>query len=452
MSVVRTSVRYVEGEIDAAMRAIQDAVRFLQSVCLHAQTNPQVLARLDALKTIAWQWPSIERRFTAHLVAEADPHQFGEACWREVLSLRLRITRAEANRRLRAARRFGPRRALTGEELPAELAHVAEAVADGRLGPEHENVIRKTLDRLPGWVDDATRDRIEADLTAHGSNLDADGLRKVAQHLVDLIDPDGAEPDEDLQQRRRSLVVGPQGADGMREVRGRVDPVTGALLDVVIAKHGAPHTRDGELDTRSQEQRNHDALRTALSIAVDSKEMGQLNGIPATIVVTTTLGELESAAGWAHTGGGTRLPMRDVIAAAANAHHYLAVFDDHTEEVLYLGRAKRNATAAQRLALFARDRGCTKPGCSRPFYQTQAHHAVKDFAAGGNTDIDELALACQPHNNLIEQTDWRTTRTNGRTQWIPPQPLDTGQPRINNYHHPQRYLTERHGGNDDDGG
>ena len=28
----------------------------------------------------------------------------------------------------------------------------------------------------------------------------------------------------------------------------------------------------------------------------------------------------------------------------------------------------------------------------------------------------------------------------GRTEWIPPPNLDTGHARVNNYHHPERYL------------
>ena len=35
----------------------------------------------------------------------------------------------------------------------------------------------------------------------------------------------------------------------------------------------------------------------------------------------------------------------------------------------------------------------------------------------------------------------RHIRRDGRTEWIPPPNLDTGQDRINNYHHPERFLT-----------
>ncbi len=48
-------------------------------------------------------------------------------------------------------------------------------------------------------------------------------------------------------------------------------------------------------------------------------------------MATTTVSELERAAGRAHTGGGNRLPMRDLIRMAARSRQYLAVFDDHTE-------------------------------------------------------------------------------------------------------------------------
>ncbi|MFV0495512.1 MAG: hypothetical protein ACK5M9_10895, partial [Mycobacterium sp.] len=47
------------------------------------------------------------------------------------------------------------------------------------------------------------------------------------------------------------------------------------------------------------------------------------------------------------------------------------------------------------------------------------------------------------HNRLAEN-GW-TTRKNsrGHTEWIPPPHLDTGQPRVNNFHHPERHFTRR---------
>ncbi|OOK78887.1 hypothetical protein BZL30_1937 [Mycobacterium kansasii] len=64
-------------------------------------------------------------------------------------------------------------------------------------------------------------------------------------------------------------------------------------------------------------QRNHDALTAGLRALLASGELGRHNGLPASIIVTTTLAELEAAAGQGLTGAGTILPMSDVIRLAA---------------------------------------------------------------------------------------------------------------------------------------
>jgi uncharacterized protein DUF222 len=144
--------------------------------------------------------------------------------------------------------------------------------------------------------------------------------------------------------------------------------------------------------------------------------------------------------GFALTGGGTLLPMRDVIRMAAHANHYLVVYENHRQVPLYFGRSKRLASPGQRIVLHDRDRGCTRPGCTVSGYYCQVHH-VNGWAATGQTNIDELTLACGPDNRLIETTDWSTrTRHDGLIEWIAPPDLDTGQDRINRYHHPERML------------
>ena len=172
-----------------------------------------------------------------------------------------------------------------------------------------------------------------------------------------------------------------------------------------------------------------------------SGQLGSHNGLPVTLIVSTTLKELESGRGHAVTAGGSLLPMSEVIRQAAAAHHYLVVFDDHTECPLYLGRSRRLASAAQRIVLYAKDRGCTFPGCTAPAYHSEVHHASADWADGGQTNITDETLACGPDNRRVKPGGWHTRkRKDGRTEWIPPPHLDTGQARVNNYHHPERYL------------
>ena len=89
--------------------------------------------------------------------------------------------------------------------------------------------------------------------------------------------------------------------------------------------------------------------------------------------------------------------------------HYLAVFDDHTERPLYLGRQKRIATADQRLTCYARDHGL-HPNCLEPGYHCEVHHSP-DWADGGRTDADKLYFACGCHHGMASRGALRTEVT-----------------------------------------
>jgi hypothetical protein len=76
-----------------------------------------------------------------------------------------------------------------------------------------------------------------------------------------------------------------------------------------------------------------------------------------------------------------------------------------------------------------------------PAYHSEVHHRSADWAEGGQTNVDDETLACGRDNRHVRPGGWRTRKlADGRTEWIPPPHLDTGQTRVNNYHHPERYL------------
>jgi hypothetical protein len=212
---------------------------------------------------------------------------------------------------------------------------------------------------------------------------------------------------------------------------------------------GTPSQEQIDSDTRSVGQRNHDALTAIGRHALSSGELGQHNGLPVTVIVSTTLAELESGHGSGVTAGGTLLPMATVIRLASHAHHYLVVYDTHTHVPLYLGRTRRCASPGQRIVLHDRDRGCTFPGCTVPGYGTQVHHVI-GWQRDGQTNIDVEVLACGKHNRYAEAGRQVRIRTNGTVEWIPPPELDTGQPRTNTYHHPDRMLKEPDADPEDD--
>ncbi len=170
-----------------------------------------------------------------------------------------------------------------------------------------------------------------------------------------------------------------------------------------------------------------------------STDLGQHNGLPATIIVSTTLAELESASGHALTGGGTLLPMHDVIRLASHAH-YLRIFTRGRELGLY--HTKRIATPGQRIVLYAKDRGCSFPTAK---CRATSPRYTMDLPQCQQTNIDDLALGCGPHHQLVTSGGWTTRKlSDGTTEWIPPAHLDssgsTGQPRTNTYFHPEKLL------------
>ena len=442
-------------DVVAAYAELESAFDKVLGLSTDALMHPELVVVLGRMERIVRRAPAVAHPIINRLVAEASPQALGGKSLNDVLCTGLRISKSEATRRIADARDLGPRTAMTGETLEPQLPRTAAAQERGDLGAEHVKIIRDFFKHLPSWVDYQTRELAETDLARHGARLKPEELGKAAERLMALLHPDGEYSDAE-RARRRFLTIGKQGSDGMSEVRGRLDPQGRATLDAVLAKSAAPGMCnpedetpcvDGEpdpeavrRDTRSQGQRNHDALTAMGRSVLASGELGKHNGLPATIIVSTTLQALESAAGQAITGGGTLLPMKDVIGLASHAHHYLAVYDKHTREPLYLGRTKRLASAAQRIVLYNLEGGCTRPGCTAPPYQCQVHHIQGWAAEHGPTDINLLALACPPDNRLAEEGWTVRKRKDGRTEWTPPPHLDTGQARVNNYHHPEKYL------------
>jgi hypothetical protein len=230
-------------------------------------------------------------------------------------------------------------------------------------------VIRSFWHRLPDFVDAETRQKAEAQLARLGSAHRPDELSKLADKLTDCLNPDGDFTNDD-HARRRGITIGKQDIDGMSPISGYLTPEARAGWDAVLAKlaapgmcnpadlspciNGAPAQAAIDNDTRSAGQRNHDALAALTRAALASGDLGKHNVLPASIIVTTTLKELEAGAGTALTGGGTLLPMSDVIRLASHAHHYLAIFDEGQAIGLY--HTKRLASPGQRIVLYAKDR------------------------------------------------------------------------------------------------
>ncbi|RAV17216.1 HNH nuclease [Mycolicibacterium sp. GF69] len=371
--------------------------------------------------------------------------------WMDKVWARVRVAPNEIRRRVRMAALIRPRRSLTGPMLPPVLPLVAQAVEDGAIGEDHLKVIEDTLKKLPSNISEQDRTEVQASLVREASKNDAEVLRRVARKIDEIFNPDGHYDEED-RARRRGMTLGRQGRDGMSRFSGYIDPETRCYVEAVTAAvRPGRHLPDGNTaelrDDRSMAQRCHDGIKLGLKAGIASGGLGAHRGHAVTVIVRTTLAELNQAAhavidptvsipGPACTGGDTALPMRDLIRMAADAIHYLAVFDDHSERPLYLGRQKRVATADQRIVCYARDGGCTRPNCTAPGYHCEVHHSP-GFAANGETNADMLFFACVPDHKLVTDGHWRTEITDaGRLAWTD----GNRPPEVNHAHHPEELL------------
>ncbi|WP_263425241.1 HNH endonuclease signature motif containing protein, partial [Mycobacterium avium] len=205
--------------------------------------------------------------------------------------------------------------------------------------------------------------------------------------MADVLNPDGTFTEED-RARQRGLTLGHQQPDGMSALRGWLTPEARATLEAVLAKLAAPGmcnplddtpcvdgapTQDAiEHDPRSTSQRNHDGLNAALRAMLASGKLVSTTGCRPPSSSPPRWPSWKRPPGAGLTGGGTILPMSDVIRLARHARHYLAIFDKGKAPALY--HTKRLASPGQRIVLYAKDRGCSAPGCTVLGYYCEVHH------------------------------------------------------------------------------
>ena len=438
-----------------ALAVLVGAVQAVAGLDWDALSVAERLGALERLERVRRRAGACSLSLTWSLAGCGD-QELGGVCAKVIADV-VRISPAEARRRLRDAAQLQPRTSLTGQRVPAVLPATATAWHAGLLDVEHLRAVQKFVRDLPDDIHPATAARAEAFLAEQAAELRLDQVEVLADRFAVTLNPDGRYSDDYRAAQRGFLWCGRQRPDGMSVGRLTATPELRAMLDAWLARFAAPgmcNPEDGQpvtagepkqsavdRDRRQYAQRQHDALAALVRGQLGDPKLGQHNGLPVTVIASTTLDQLSNATGHAVTAGGTLLPMRDVIRMAAHAYHYLCVFDQHTERALYLGRARRIATADQRIVLHSKDRGCTAPGCDLPGYLCQTHH-VDEWADGGHTDIDRLTFACGQHHRLITRGGWRTRkRKDGSTEWLPPPglPLRGG---ANTYHYPERVIPD----------
>ena len=388
------------------------------------------------------------------ITAVSDRAAYRRAGWirlNQFLGFGLRLGPGEVKRRTLAASKVARLTNLRGEVLDPALPATASALADGAISGAHVLVISEVMRLIPDRVPADVVADAEAHLADAARTLAPSDLKSVGYRLLAHLDPDGQVTDERDRQRQRELTLARQDLRLMSRLSAHLTPQVRAKLDLILTAWAAPGFNNPDdpeslrgaadapgidpaareaaaaRDLRSPGQRNHDALEALLDFVLTHNGLGAPGKLSGSLVITADLTDLAAGTGIALTATGTRLPVSTLVDIAADTVPYLEVFADATREVLYLGRGRRLATKAQRLAIFGRDRGCTAPGCDRPFAMTEAHH-MPDWQYGGPTDIDHLGAACGGHNRAASSgpARWDTSILDaeagadaGRVGWKP---------------------------------
>jgi Domain of unknown function (DUF222) len=191
----------------------------------------------------------------------------------------LRLSPSEANARVQAARRLGPRETVTGEVLEPVFPAVAAAQAAGAVSVEQARVITATIEELPATVRRQHAEQVEQTLVAAAARFDPVTLGWLGRHLQAVLDPDGTLASEEDQQRRRAATLTPH-RDGSGDLRAHLTPETLAKVQAALLPLAAPRPCRDVKDDRSAPQRRHDALDAAVSLLLRSGQLPASGGTP----------------------------------------------------------------------------------------------------------------------------------------------------------------------------
>ncbi|MDQ0213226.1 DUF222 domain-containing protein [Arthrobacter bambusae] len=109
----------------------------------------------------------------------------------------LRISAADARRRLALARELLPGRSLSGQPVPARHGETAAALASGVIGSSAAGIITMAVAKVRPLCAPEKAAEMEHALARTAAENDQDFLARVARRWVEAIDQDGPEPSEE---------------------------------------------------------------------------------------------------------------------------------------------------------------------------------------------------------------------------------------------------------------
>ncbi|MBM7786466.1 HNH endonuclease signature motif containing protein [Tenggerimyces flavus] len=312
------------------------------------------------------------------------------------------------------------------------LPTAGAALCAGEISVDQVHAIAHTITTLPK---DAPLGEVDKTLTDHAQTLGPTPLRKLGNHVLELVAPDVAhqilqaqvEREERDADKTAYFHLSQDPDSGMWRFSGRTDKDTGERLHLLVDARSRPVKGADGPDLRTAAARRADAFGQIIELAHNhstTRHGGNRTQMVVMVNPDTGIGTT------LHTGQDLSPELTARIMCEAEVSHLLP--DHLMPGHLHLTDPERLFTGKLRRLLELRDRGCAFPGCDRPPGWTHAHH-IKAWSKGGPTTLNNGVLLCTHHHRVIHRGDWAIRMAlDGKPEFIPPPWIDHHQTPIRN--------------------
>lgn len=307
----------------------------------------------------------------------------------------------------------------------AAMPQILGAVQDGRISADQAGVVAESHKRAPMSAED------QQELLTLGGWQGHDEFKKTVAAREDQRRADDGMGCAERQRARRSFKVF-DGSGGMVVLHAELDQVSGERVKIAVDAMSTKMLGDDIAfdPIRTFEQRNADALVALITQQPAESPSASDCGIRPQKTVLVVSADYDAIEGQLKNAGlidGTPIELDELRRLACEAQIVPMIFAADGQP-LYMGRAQRAVTKAQKLALYRRDSGCVSCGI-RP-QACDAHH-IQPWDHNGLTDMPNLVLLCpkchrkvHKHHHTVEHD----AETGRHSLLPPPRPSPTAHP------------------------
>ncbi len=288
-----------------------------------------------------------------------------------------------------------------------ELPETSEGMRDGEIPYENARILARANKR--GEID-------ETELVNKARTQSPDKFGGTVRKYEQQRSEDDGMSRLEHQRSRRFAKIRIDRTDGMTVLYGRFDPITSALIETALSQKMDELWREEDPRARcSPGQRMADALAQLVTREETDEDGGRPRGPRLLLIADYDVINRELING--RLGDGTPIPVEKIRDLACQSDILPAIFKG-VSQPLDLGRSRRAASPAQRVALVARDKACV--GCGATANWCQSHHIIP-WAVQGNTNIDDMCLLCSRCHHKVHDDHWVVRKTpTGKYHLKPP--------------------------------